>query len=79
MKVAKKQLQVEAVVRRIYDFAGLTLSLEVEAAMRQRIAANPEASFGKHRYDVADFHLTEDEIRERFGAYMDQFDLWPKG
>jgi hypothetical protein len=67
------------VVKRIYAFAGLELSPDVEAAMRQRIAADPEASFGKHSYNVADFHLTEDGIRERFGAYMDQFDLWPKG
>jgi hypothetical protein len=67
-----------AVIRRIYGFAGLELSPRVEAAMRERIVAAPESSHGAHRYDVADFAITEDEIRERFGAYIEQFDLRPK-
>ena len=65
------------VVRRIYAFAGLELSPEVEAAMGERIAARPEESKGVHRYDVADFGLTEDNIREQFGAYVDAFELRP--
>jgi hypothetical protein len=67
-----------AVLRQIYEFVGSTLSPEVEASMHQRIATNPEAGFGKHRYNIADYNLTENGIRERFGSYMDQFDLWPR-
>jgi hypothetical protein len=64
-------------IRRIYPFIGLELSPSVEAAMRARIAAAPEASHGAHRYHASDFGLTEDEIREQFGPYIDQFDLRP--
>jgi hypothetical protein len=30
-----------------------------------------------HRYDVADFGLTAEEIRESFGDYVRDFDLVP--
>ena len=56
-------------------FAGLQLSSEVENAMADRIRAAPELAHGKHRYDVADFGLTEDGIREQFGSYVDRFEL----
>jgi hypothetical protein len=67
------------VIRRIYGFLGLELSPPVEAAMRERVAAAPELAHGEHRYHVSDFDQTEDEIRERFGDYVDRFDLRPKG
>jgi hypothetical protein len=63
------------VIKRIYTFAGLELSPEVESVMLQRIAAKPELSHGVHRYNVADFGMTEDGIRERFGDYTARFDL----
>lgn len=66
------------VIRKIYGFLGLELKPDVEAAMRQRIADDPERSHGQHRYDVSEFGLTEDEIRERFGDYVQRFDLGPK-
>jgi hypothetical protein len=28
-----------------------------------------------HRYDVANFGLKEEEIRESFGSYVDRYDL----
>jgi hypothetical protein len=63
------------VIKQIYRFAGLDLLPEVESVMLQRIAAKPELSHGVHRYDVADFGMTEDDIRERFGNYIARFDL----
>jgi hypothetical protein len=66
------------VIRRIYAFLGLTLTPAVEAAMNERVAEAPESSHGEHRYDVGDFGLTEEEIRERFGNYVERFDLRPK-
>jgi len=65
------------IVKRIYAFLDLQLAPQVEADMTTRIADAPELKFGQHRYEVADFGLTEDEIRERFGAYVDRFDLRP--
>ena len=67
-----------ATVKRIYEFVGLELTPRVQDAMSARIAAAPELSHGVHRYDVADFGMTEDEIRERFDDYIDRFDLRPK-
>lgn len=64
-----------AVVRRIYAFAGATLSPDVEADMRTRIAARPELSHGEHRYDIADYGAMPDQIREAFGDYVERFDL----
>lgn len=66
-----------AVVERIYRFIGMDLAPGTRLAMQQRIVDDPERRHGAHSYDVADFGLTEDEIRRRFGPYMDRFDLAP--
>jgi hypothetical protein len=58
------------VVQRIYDRFRLTLSEPVEAAMRKRIARNPEGSHGEHRYTLHTFGLTESVVRERFSGYI---------
>jgi hypothetical protein len=64
-----------SVIRGIYAFAGLELPPQVQVAMQQRIQDSPELSHGQHSYDVANFGITEGEIRESFGDYMDRFDL----
>lgn len=64
-----------AVIRRIYAFAGLELTPEVAAAMARRVADDPERRHGAHSYDVADYGMTEDAIRARFGDYVQRFDL----
>ena len=66
------------VIQRIYGFLGLPLSSEVEAGMRARVAAAPEMRHGKHHYRAADFGLSEQEIRERFGAYLERHGLGPR-
>ncbi len=65
------------VVRQIYTFAGLELPPAVEQAMAGRIATKPELAHGVHRYAAADFGLAEEQIREMFASYMDNFDLRP--
>jgi hypothetical protein len=62
-------------IERIYAFARLELSPEVRSAMAQRIEVKPEMSHGLHTYDVADFGMTQEEIRERFSDYISRFDL----
>lgn len=64
-----------AVLERIYDFIGMDMTQTARAGMAQRIAEKPELQHGVHRYDVADFGLTKEEIRERFGDYVQRFDL----
>jgi hypothetical protein len=65
-------------IARIYDFIGMDLTAQAGTAMAQRIADKPELKHGAHRYDIADFGLTEDEVRERFGDYVQRFDLVEK-
>lgn len=67
-----------AVIGRIYPFLGMDLTPETEDAMRARIAAAPESAHGDHPYAATDFGLSEAEIREQFGDYIDRFDLRPK-
>ncbi len=64
-----------AVMESIYRFISMNLTDDIRTAMQQRIADDPERQHGAHRYDVADFGLTEAQIRERFGDYLDRFDL----
>lgn len=77
LDVIQRDLHVDpmAVIRRIYAFAGLELTAEVEAAMQRRIADDPERQHGAHTYDVAEFGMTEDAIRARFGDYVERLDL----
>ena len=37
------------------------------------LAAHPRGEFGGHRYDVGEFGLTEDAVRERFRGYVDRY------
>jgi hypothetical protein len=63
------------VIQRIYAFAGLELSPEIRSQMVQRVAAKPELSHGVHRYSAAEFGMTQEQIRERFGDYIARYDL----
>jgi hypothetical protein len=67
-----------AVIENIYRFIGAELTDDVRTAMQQRIADDPERQHGAHRYNVADFGMSEEEIRECFGDYIARFDLAPK-
>ena len=62
-------------VERIYAFAGLELTPQTRVAMKARIEAAPERQHGVHSYDVSDFGFTEEQIRRRFGDYVERFDL----
>lgn len=62
-------------LRRAYDHFEIEFSDEAESRMRGFLAANPRGSRGKHRYVREDFDLSLAEIRERFGAYCEAFDV----
>jgi len=63
------------VLERIYGFIGMEMTETARAGMVQRIAEKPELQHGVHRYDVADFGMSKEEIRERFSDYVERFDL----
>ena len=66
------------VLERIYAFIGMEITDEARAGFAQRIEAKPELSRGAHRYNIADFGMTEQEVRECFGDYLQQYDLIEK-
>ncbi len=63
------------VLERIYDFIGLQITDSLRARFAQRIADKPELAHGVHRYDIADFGMTEAQAREPFGDYVERFGL----
>jgi hypothetical protein len=66
------------VVERIYAFIGMEIPDDTRAGMAKRIADKPELSHGVHRYNIADFGMTEDEAREPFADYIQKYDLLEK-
>jgi hypothetical protein len=60
-------------VARIYMATGETLTAEASTAMSAYLAAHPKGQLGEHRYDVGDFGVHHDEIRERFSEYAERY------
>lgn len=63
------------VLERIYGFIGLDITDELRPRLQQRIEEKPELQHGKHRYDIADYGMTEAEVRAVFGDYVERYDL----
>lgn len=71
---AQIEVEYEAVNRdwrgemgRIYNFLGMALTPAVEARMAAYLARAERSGFRGHLYDIADFGLDADEVREAFG------------
>jgi hypothetical protein len=67
-----------SVMERIYGFMSMEITDEVRAGFAQRIKEKPELAYGTHRYDIANYGMTEDEVREPFGDYIKRYDLLEK-
>jgi hypothetical protein len=61
------------VADRIYGHFGLPFPEETRAALRAHVDANPQGKHGKHSYDLSEFGLKEEAVRERFAAYAARF------
>jgi hypothetical protein len=59
------------VVRGIYDRFGIDFTPEIEAAMQRYLDANPKGKHGRHEYDLAEYGLSKEGVRERFKGYID--------
>jgi hypothetical protein len=66
------------VLESIYSFIGMEITPELRAGFAQRIAEKPELQHGVHRYDLADFGMSADEVREQYGDYITRYDLVEK-
>lgn len=62
-----------ATVRKIYDHFGLDLSSDLAAEMETYSQNHQRAEFGEHEYDLADYGLTPDQIRNRFSEYLTKY------
>lgn len=67
--------QPMAVLERIYAFIGMDIPDDVRARLARRIEEKPELARGAHRYDIADYGMTEAEARAPFGDYIRRYDL----
>jgi len=62
-----------AVVRRIYALAGQRVTPDAEAAWSRFMAAHPRGAHGTVEYDLVQFGLSADEIREACRFYVERF------
>ncbi len=60
-------------IRRVYDFIGLDLTPESEAAAQQWLVDNRQTKHGTHHYQLEDFGLSRSGIDRNFEAYRDKF------
>ncbi|HET6153572.1 MAG TPA: sulfotransferase [Marmoricola sp.] len=74
--VAFADLQTEpvATLERCYAELGVPFTEESRAAVATWAAEHEAGSRGQHDYDLADYGLTADEVRERFGTYVATYD-----
>ncbi len=55
-------------VRRIYDRFGYPFDPRMEAGIQRWLTEHPQGKHGVHRYDLAQFGLTEAQVRDAFAA-----------
>ena len=67
-----------AVLERIYSFIGMDIGDDLRAAFARRIEEKPELQHGVHSYDLADYGMSAERVREQYGDYIDRFDLVEK-
>lgn len=59
-----------SVLRRVYAFAGVTLTEEALGRVLRWHEANPMHKQGVHKYSLADFGLSEEMLERRFARYL---------
>lgn len=62
-----------AQVARIYDAAGFPLTDEVRSEMAEHRESHAQHAHGVHRYSLAEFGLTEDEVSRAYARYRSYF------
>jgi len=63
-------------VERIYEVAGLPMTLEARAEIQQHLSGHQRGKHGRVVYDLrADFGAEPKTVRDAFGFYLDQFQV----
>ncbi len=61
------------VVKKIYRHFDLPFTQEFEERLKREVDDRPQHKYGVHKYDLATYGLTEDEVNKRFAAYREKF------
>lgn len=67
-----------AMVHRIYDHFGRTVSPEFERRMQHYLAHNKQGKHGRHKYSNAEYGLTGTDLYARYKPYYDQYGFGPE-
>lgn len=62
-------------MRRTYQAFGDVLGGQALDAMTAHVESHPKGRFGRHGYDLAEFGLDADAIRERFSGYVSRYEV----
>ena len=57
----------------IYSNFGWEMTQEAEENLKSHMQENRQHKLGKHTYNLADFDITENDIREFMPEYIDYF------
>ncbi|MEA3300981.1 MAG: sulfotransferase [Pseudomonadota bacterium] len=57
----------------IYERFDMDYTQAAQDGVRRWLAENPAGKHGKHSYSLADFGITEDDIREVYGDYIETY------
>jgi hypothetical protein len=60
-------------VKGIYDHFGFQMTPETEVTMKRHLEDNPKNKHGRHQYNMADYGITEQDLIESFGPFIDYF------
>ena len=62
-----------AAVRRVYEHGGMDFGPASEAAVAGWWAANPSDKHGHHRYELADYGLTREQVETVYADYIEAY------
>ncbi len=60
-------------MKKLYAHFDEPFTEDTEAAMTACMTENPKGKFGKHSYTLEQFGVTEDEVKERYKDYREQY------
>ncbi|GAB7551630.1 sulfotransferase [Novosphingobium sp. 11B] len=64
-----------ATAQGIYERFDEPFTPQARAAMEAYLVANPKGKHGKHEYDLAEFGLSREGVREHFRDYIEQYGI----
>jgi hypothetical protein len=62
-------------VERIYEAAGASLTPDARKAMEASREVNKQHKYGRHKYSLADFGMTKDDVESRIALYRARFNV----